>query len=387
MIAVVSIYDDVNSILNVYNDMVLDSERFKKFKKDIASFGCRLVKLGDKYYKILKKKKAVGHVHIVSYPFWHSLVKDFRDWFKNCFLVRVEAQNFPIPAPTGITDRAILTYVKGMYLLFPNSNVMYFAGEGLEYVYTEDTSGYGLLFIQRYVKIEYRRASMKQKENIPIEVKNLGSKEADKLDFSREELYKRMDPYPFMSKRATEVPVYLVNPKQMDIVSPPEYSKCIDEEEIIKWVEKWIKEIEDYKILDEEAIKSLADARDIQECMRESEECNKGFEAVGLYISEELGKQKEQELLNNAEIPLNNVYIKYPCIFICPERVIERAKKYEVDVNLCLDMVYYHELAHAVMDSKRRGINLGDAWAKVIEESLANWLSYSCFTGISFKEF
>lgn len=47
---------------------------------------------------------------------------------------------------------------------------MYFAGEDLEYVYTEDTLGYGLLFIQRYVKIKYRRGMMEDTAGI-IELK------------------------------------------------------------------------------------------------------------------------------------------------------------------------------------------------------------------------
>lgn len=54
---------------------------------------------------------------------------------------------------------------------------------------------------------------------LPVEVHNLGSQEAQALDFSREALWKRMSGP--MGKKAVEVPVFLVNPAQMDYLYPP----------------------------------------------------------------------------------------------------------------------------------------------------------------------
>lgn len=55
--------------------------------------------------------------------------------------------------------------------------------------------------------------------SLPINLYNAGSAQAADLDFSREVLWKRMGLQ--IGRKAAQIPVYLVNPDQMDYLYPP----------------------------------------------------------------------------------------------------------------------------------------------------------------------
>jgi len=71
---------------------------------------------------------------------------------------------------------------------------------------------------------------------LPVRVENLGSPAGVELDFSREKLWARMDAP--MGKKAVEVPVYLVNPNQMDVLYPPERLRFLDPKAVHRWAQR-----------------------------------------------------------------------------------------------------------------------------------------------------
>ncbi len=216
---------------------------------------------------------------------------------------------------------------------------------------------------------------MPRRKNIPIKVINLGSSKANKLDFSRKELYNRMSPQ--MGKKAIEIPVYLVNPQQMDLIYPKERRRCLNPERLKQWAKRWSEKIEELKEIEEEQLDRLADMSDINEVGYT--DCGSSI-AIGLYLNNYLSESLVEKLLNNSEIESNEkLNFDKPSIFICPERVIDWAKRNNLRVNLVLDKVYYHELAHAMMDNNRFTYN--EPWVRIIEESLANWIAFKCFSG------
>ena len=212
---------------------------------------------------------------------------------------------------------------------------------------------------------------MPRRKNIPIKVINLGSSKANKLDFSRKELYKRMSPQ--MGKKAIEIPVYLVNPQQMDLIYPKERRRCLNPEGLKQWAKRWNEKIEEIERLleydevelKEEQLDRLADMSDIKEVGYT--DCGSSI-AIGLYLNNSLSENSNEKL-----------DFDKPSIFICPERVIDWAKRNNLGVNLVLDKVYYHELAHAMIDNNRFPYN--EPWVRIIEESLANWIAFKCFSG------
>jgi hypothetical protein len=65
---------------------------------------------------------------------------------------------------------------------------------------------------------------------VPVQVYNLGSPAGAQMDFERDELWSRMDAE--MGKKAVSLPVFLVNPNQMDMLYPREYRRALDPEQI-----------------------------------------------------------------------------------------------------------------------------------------------------------
>jgi hypothetical protein len=71
-----------------------------------------------------------------------------------------------------------------------------------------------------------------------------------------------------------------------------------------------------------------------------------------------------------------------PAIFLCPERIVDRGAREGVPTALVQDQVYYHELAHALMDTADTAPDpYQEPWGLVVEESLANWVAASRFQG------
>jgi hypothetical protein len=64
---------------------------------------------------------------------------------------------------------------------------------------------------------------------VPVQVYNLGSPAGAQMDFERDELWSRMDAE--MGKKAVSLPVFLVNPNQMDMLYPREYRRALDPEQ------------------------------------------------------------------------------------------------------------------------------------------------------------
>jgi hypothetical protein len=75
-----------------------------------------------------------------------------------------------------------------------------------------------------------------------------------------------------------------------------------------------------------------------------------------------------------------------PVIFLCCECIYNTAKSERMAPNLILDMVYYHELGHALLDVEESLWDTSEdpykaPFGRIIEESAANWIAYYCFTG------
>jgi hypothetical protein len=71
---------------------------------------------------------------------------------------------------------------------------------------------------------------------VPVQVYNLGSPAGAQMDFERDELWSRMDAE--MGKKAVSLPVFLVNPNQMDMLYPREYRRALDPEQIRKLLQE-----------------------------------------------------------------------------------------------------------------------------------------------------
>ncbi len=201
---------------------------------------------------------------------------------------------------------------------------------------------------------------------LPVEVHNLGSQEAQALDFSREALWKRMSGS--MGQKAVKIPVFLVNRAQMDYLYPPERFRCLDPKQIREWARRF-RERQD---------EDLPPLWGLDERLWERETV-----AVGLYISHLDGAGEASELGERATGEAEGLEAlqdhQGPAIFLCPERIVSWASREGVSPHLVADKVYYHELAHALMDTGPTPY--GERWGRVVEEGLANWVAFHRFRG------
>ncbi len=226
---------------------------------------------------------------------------------------------------------------------------------------------------------------------VPVKVYNLGSPAGTLMDFDRNELWNRMDTE--MRIEAVSIPVFLVNKEQMDILSPPEFQKALDPEcvrrELVSFVERHgeVKSEEE-----EEKINSFLER--LKRCEEEGWAKYKEVVAVGLYLY--LGRHnrydasfKESVLsLGDSSVlkpQAENAFLQHdkPAIFLCCERIINKANQVGISHHLVMDKVYYHELGHAIMDTLPVGVSnpYHEIWGRIVEESLANAIAYRCFKG------
>jgi len=233
---------------------------------------------------------------------------------------------------------------------------------------------------------------------VPVQVYNLGSPAGAQMDFERDELWSRMDAE--MGKKAVSLPVFLVNPNQMDMLYPREYRRALDPEQI-------------RKLLQEEALREAQKREREQETgewrerreeepnffdrLQRSEEDQIGWSKysevilVGLYLHLERCDQNfrsgvlRQGDSNAQTAEAENAFLNHqaPAIFLCCERIVDWASRVGVSHHLVMDKVYYHELGHGVMDTLPDGAPnpYFETWGRIVEESLANAIAYRCFSG------
>lgn len=218
------------------------------------------------------------------------------------------------------------------------------------------------------------------------------------MDFERDELWSRMDAE--MGKKAVSLPVFLVNPNQMDMLYPREYRRALDPERI-------------RKLLQEEALREARERerernperrREPQEeepdffnRLKRSEIDQIGWSKysgvilVGLYLHLERCDQNfrggvlRQGNANVRTAEAENAFLNHqaPAVFLCCERIMDWANDLGIPHHLVMDKVYYHELGHAIMDTLPDGAPNPylESWGRTVEESIANAIAYRCFEG------
>jgi hypothetical protein len=202
-------------------------------------------------------------------------------------------------------------------------------------------------------------------------VHNLGSPQGGLLDFGREETYARMNPS--LGRKAAAIPVYLVNPAQMDRLYPPERRRTFCDPERVR-----------------EALRE-EDRGLLWRALQDGSECEpfRRTVAAGLYMRSLDGVSKGGVLRlgdPGHQDPGASPAFQAdpgPAIFLCPERIVDWGTREGVPTALVQDKVYYHELAHALMDTAADADSdpYREPWGLVVEESLANWVAASRFQG------
>jgi hypothetical protein len=210
-------------------------------------------------------------------------------------------------------------------------------------------------------------------------VHNLGSPQGGLLDFGREETYARMNPS--LGRKAAALPVYLVNPAQMDRLYPPERRRTFCDPERVR------RALRDLRSRGEEGEE---DRGLLWEALQDGSDCDlfRHTVAAGLYMRSLDGVSKGSVLRlgdpghQDPGAPPAFQADPGPAIFLCPERIVDWGAREGVPTALVQDQVYYHELAHALMDTADTAPDpYREPWGLVVEESLANWVAASRFQG------
>jgi hypothetical protein len=227
---------------------------------------------------------------------------------------------------------------------------------------------------------------------VPVQVYNLGSPAGAQMDFERDELWSRMDAE--MGKKAVSLPVFLVNPNQMDMLYPREYRRALDPERIRPLLQEEVEREARNRYREREPEEEEPDFFDR---LQRSEEDQIGWSKysevilVGLYLHLERCDQNfrsgvlRQGDSNAQTAEAENAFLNHqaPAIFLCCERIVDWASRVGVSHHLVMDKVYYHELGHGVMDTLPDGAPnpYFETWGRIVEESLANAIAYRCFKG------
>ena len=233
---------------------------------------------------------------------------------------------------------------------------------------------------------------------VPVQVYNLGSPAGAQMDFERDELWSRMDAE--MGKKAVSLPVFLVNPNQMDMLYPREYRRALDPEQIRKLLqEEALREAQKREREQEtgEWRERREEEPDFFDRLQRSEEDQIGWSKysevilVGLYLHLERCDQNfrsgvlRQGDSNAQTAEAENAFLNHqaPAIFLCCERIVDWASRLGISHHLVMDKVYYHELGHAIMDTLPDGAPNPylESWGRIVEESLANAVAFRCFRG------
>jgi len=244
-----------------------------------------------------------------------------------------------------------------------------------------------------------------------IRIYNLGCRDLSPFDFSRPILWQRMPTA--LRKVASSIPVFLVNSWQMDAIYPPSRKTILEDQTIQEYCHKIAAvPLEDEGNPPEELLRGEPFMFLVSEGLwgrfllllrRErmflSEKWSKywPFVAMGLYLPkppdlqrilerspENMGTGEGIRSQEEAKQVLQNH--QGPVIFLCCECIHKTAESERMDPNLVLDMVYYHELGHALLDVEESLWDTSEdpynvPFGRIIEESAANWIAYYCFTG------
>ncbi len=221
----------------------------------------------------------------------------------------------------------------------------------------------------------------------PMDVFNLGCEPSAPELLSDEKLFARMNLQ--MSRKAAQTPVFLVNPDQMDVLSPPSRRRGLDPERVREWAESLNNADERGWDMDEdENEESEYDPLD----ELDEVEWDKNIVAAGLYLPQPPNPVEIMAVLHKGT-PANEAAadalksVSGPSIYLCCERIAKWANKDSVRPELAMAKVLYHELGHAIMNTWSGFFTGGGEgtyekkWCRIIEESLANWLAVSCFKG------
>ena len=200
---------------------------------------------------------------------------------------------------------------------------------------------------------------------------------------------------------ASSIPVFLVNSWQMDAIYPPSRKTILVGKTILEYCREVAAiplEVEDRHNTPRrlwELFSLLLGGRDF--FSGSQWETYEPFVAMGLYLPkppdlqrilerspENMGTGKGIRSQEEAKQVLQNH--QGPVIFLCCERIYRAAESERMDPNLVLDMVYYHELGHALLDVEESLWDTSEdpykaPFGRIIEESAANWIAYYCFTG------
>lgn len=248
----------------------------------------------------------------------------------------------------------------------------------------------------RYSDFSFQRP---KPEDPPRTIYNLGCQDLSPFDFSRPILWQRMPTA--LRKVASSIPVFLVNSWQMDAIYPPSRKTVLVDETILEYCRKLTAiplEVEDRHNPPRELWELFSLLLGRGKFFSGSQwGMYEPFVAMGLYLpkppelqrilecspenmgtGEGIGSQEEaKQVLQNHQGPV---------IFLCCECIYKTAKSEGMDPNLVLDMVYYHELGHALLDVEESLWDTSEdpydvPFGRIIEESAANWIAYYCFTG------
>jgi len=180
---------------------------------------------------------------------------------------------------------------------------------------------------------------------------------------SRKKIDKIYTDLKIISPLLQKIPVYLVKESTMDKLYPLEKRLTLSKNCIKRVMNRVYEEFEAIEITEDEFLNKVDNF--VEECLRER---IGNHSIVGLYLS-----YIPDEIIEEFQIK------QMPSVFICVERCVEWAGVKNVEADIVFRKVLYHEFAHAYMDSGNYTY-YKTWWGKVIEESIANFITLTRFT-------
>lgn len=204
-----------------------------------------------------------------------------------------------------------------------------------------------------------------------LNIQNINSKDIVNFYIDEQSIISKLD---YLVHKAFKIPVYLVDEDLMDFFYPPYKRKVLDKEaakELLTHLNQNDDERRDFE-KDTQKIKEMMN-RFYETSQERTSEKEPLIVAVGLYIHDSNHNlnpnfKEFQKLLSK---------INYPCILICPERVLSWAQELYISPKTLFELVYFHELAHAYIHCDFRDYQ--KPWYRIIEEAYCNAVSFVRF--------